>query len=504
VRRVCRLLTVVALLSAAAPAHAATQAERDAIRIATPRPADSEGRAFQVGPEQWQVRWFRDGKAVLEQDVDVRERRVVATWTGDDVDYPMARGYPGWFGGRVNALWVWLPLCLAFVAPFFDPRRPLRLLHLDLLAILSLSVSLAFFNHGNTAASVPLTYPPLLYLLVRAVQIIRGRRERDVLVPWASPRALAVGVVVLLLMRAALNVIDTGDRTYVGIGTVDSHIVDVGLAGVVGADRIEHGQELYTRGGGHLDTYGPLNYLAYVPFELIWPYRGQWDELPAAHAAALTFDLLTVVLLFMVGRRIRPGPEGHTLGLALAYAWSACPWTAYVLMSGTDDALVASAVAAALGAWSWPFLRGALIGAGAGVKLAPAVLRPVALTGGRRAAVLVLLGFILVVAVATVPFIPDGGLRELYDATLGYQLGTPSPFSIWGRWDGLETAQAIAKSCAVALIVWSAVRRIVAAALAIALLASQLVAIHWIYFYFVWLLPPLLVALFSPLVDSPA
>jgi hypothetical protein len=46
--------------------------------------------------------------------------------------------------------------------------------------------------------------------------------------------------------------------------------------------------------------------------------------------------------------------------------------------------------------------------------------------------------------------------------------------------------------------------RIAAAAMAIALLAAQLVGIHWIYFYFVWALPPLLAALFSRFVDSPA
>jgi Glycosyltransferase family 87 len=515
VRRVCRLLICLAVLAAAPSAHAATQDERDAVLIATAAPPDvpagAQPRAFQVTPEQWKVRWFHDGEAVLEQDVDVPAHKVLATWTGDDVDYPMARGYAGWFGGKVNAVWVWLPLCIAFVAPFFDPRRPFRLLHLDLLAILAMSVSLAFFNHGNTALSVPLVYPPLLYLLVRAVQLLRGRQLHGALVPRAGSRALMAGLVVLLVLRAALNVLDTGDRTYVGFGLVGSHVVDVGYAGVVGADRIEHGQELYTAGGGHLDTYGPLNYLAYVPFELVWPYHGTWDELPAAHAAALTFDLLTVLLLLLAGRRIRPGPGGRTLGLALAYAWAACPWTAYVLMSGTDDALVAAAVAGALAAWSWPLLRGALVGAGAGVKLAPAVLLPAALTGGRRAALLALLGFGAVLVAVTVPFIPDGGLRELYDATLGYQLGTPSPFSIWGRWAGLDTLQTIAKAAAIVLIVWSALRvarrpgdmRIVAAALAIALLAAQLVAIHWIYFYFVWLLPPLLVALFSPLVDSP-
>ena len=54
----------------------------------------------------------------------------------------MARGYPGAFGRHVNSLYVWLPLCLLFLAPFFDWRRPLRMVNLDLLALSSLSISL--------------------------------------------------------------------------------------------------------------------------------------------------------------------------------------------------------------------------------------------------------------------------------------------------------------------------------------------------------------------------
>jgi glycosyl transferase family 87 len=158
-----------------------------------------------------------------------------------------------------------------------------------------------------------------------------------------------------------------------------------------------------------------------------------------------------------------------------------------------------------LAAWSWPLLRGAMVGAGTAVKFAPAVLLPAALAGGRRAALFALAGFAAVVALVTIPVIPDGGLRELYDATLGYQLGTPSPFSIWGRWAGFDTVQTVAKVLAVALILWSAFTlrrrardlRAAAAAMVVALLAAQIVGIHWIYFYFVWALPPLFVVLLA-------
>ena len=52
------------------------------------------------------------------------------------------------------------------------------------------------------------------------------------LLPWAPVRWLAVGVVVLAAARIALNVID-------------SQVIDIGVAGVIGADRIADGAALY-------------------------------------------------------------------------------------------------------------------------------------------------------------------------------------------------------------------------------------------------------------------
>ena len=113
---------------------------------------------------------------------------------------------------------------------------PLRLLHLDLLVLLSFSVSLAFFNHAHIYASVPLAYPPLLYLLARMLALLRRRARPRVPLgplrllvpaPW-----LALGVVFLIGFRVALNV-------------TDSNVIDVGYAGVIGAQRIVDGKPLY-------------------------------------------------------------------------------------------------------------------------------------------------------------------------------------------------------------------------------------------------------------------
>ena len=131
------------------------------------------------------------------------------------------------------------------------------------------------------------------------------------------------GIVFLIGFRVALNV-------------TDSNVIDVGYAGVIGAQRIVHGKPLYGQypsDNEHGDTYGPINYAAYVPFEQLFGWSGKGDDLPAAHAAAIVFDLLAIALLFLIGRRVR----GPSLGIALAYAWVSFPFTLFALDSNSND-----------------------------------------------------------------------------------------------------------------------------------------------------------------------
>ncbi len=138
----------------------------------------SYGGAYLKGPAHWQVSYFsRKGSEIGQVLISDATGRVLEQWTGFQVAWTMARGYPGAFGRHVNALYIWLPLCVLFLVPFIDWRRPFSLRHLDLLVLLSFSVSLAFFNHGEIYQSVPLTYPPLLYLLVRMLGRVRSRRD---------------------------------------------------------------------------------------------------------------------------------------------------------------------------------------------------------------------------------------------------------------------------------------------------------------------------------------
>ena len=482
--------------------RSAQDVERIAERADKVQEARRDGRldptAYTKGVGRWQVSFFRDGHEKVQVQIDDRTGAVIEQWSGDQVAWTMARGYAGAFGRKLNAPYVWIPLCLLFLAPFVDIRRPFRLLHLDLLVLLSFGVSHYFFNRGEIGVSAPLVYPVLLYLLARVLfAAFRPGRSRGALVPHAPLVLLVVGLVFLTAFRIALNI-------------ADSNVIDVGYAGVIGADRIVDGDRLYGDGfSGDVergDTYGPVTYLLYVPFEQALPWSGLWDDLPAAHGTAIMFDLLALVGLLLLGRRLRPGPDGTALGVALAYAWAAYPYTAFVLESNSNDTLVGVAGVAALLGSSIARERvsaGAAalaVGLGAAAKFVTLALAPLF---ARRAPLVSAGALVLVLAWTVVPFVPDGGVRELYDRTIGYQASRPSPFSLWGQVDSLGWLQTLTKAAAGVLALAAAfvprrpdLRQTAALGAAI-LIAVELTATHWFYLYVVWFVPLLFVVLFA-------
>ncbi|HEX8959246.1 MAG TPA: hypothetical protein VF770_05440, partial [Solirubrobacterales bacterium] len=290
-------------------------------------------------------------------------------WHGYQATWEMARGYPGAFGHSLNLPYVFLPICALFLVGLLDWRRPWRVASLDLLVLLGFGVSNFFFNRAEIGASVPLQYPVLVYLLARALWIgLRGRGE-GIRPVWPASWLL-IAALFLIGFRAGLDVADSG-------------VIDVGYAGVVGADRISHGEPLYgnfPKDVSQGDTYGPVSYLAYVPFEAVWPWHGRWDDLPAAHAAALFFDLATFGLLILLGLRIRPGPPGRKLAATLAFGWAAYPYTAYALESNSNDTLVAALLVATLLVLARPAARGATLALATFTKFAPLALAPMLVT----------------------------------------------------------------------------------------------------------------------------
>ncbi len=456
---------------------------------------------YTKGPGRWQVSWFTAGKnqrELLQVYVSDSTGQVTEAWTGFQVAWTMARGYPGAFGRQVNAWYVWLPACLVFLLPFL-PLRPLRrpgLLHLDLLMLVGFSVSLAFFNHANLGLSVPLAYPFLLYLLGRLLALAFGRgrprRPLRLLVPVSW---LAVAVVFLVGFRVGLNV-------------SNSNVIDVGYAGVIGADKLIHGKPLYGNwpsDNAYGDTYGPVNYYAYVPFRAIFGWSGTWDSLPAAHAAAIAFDLLTLFGLFLLGRRVR----GPTLGVILAYAWAAYPFSLYVLSSNSNDSFVAFLIVLGLLVLSSAPARGIATALAGLTKFAPLALGPLFLRGTgetwprRRALIAFVLAFAVTAVIVMLPPILDGNLGTFWRHTVSYQATRGSPFSVWGLWGGLGFEQHMVQGAAAALAIMLAfvprrrgVLEISALAGAI-MIALQLGLTHWFYLYIVWFFAPAIVALFG-------
>src|SRR5438105_11076925 len=130
---------------------------------------------FAKATKLWTIKvWAGPAGEVATGKVDDTSGAVTEAWTGPQVAWKMARGYPGAFGGReINSYALWLGFCALFLLGLGDLRRPLSLRNLDLLVLLSFSVSLWFFNRGNIFTSVPLAYPPLLYLLGRMVWAVR-------------------------------------------------------------------------------------------------------------------------------------------------------------------------------------------------------------------------------------------------------------------------------------------------------------------------------------------
>src|SRR5512133_1507896 len=182
----------------------------------------------------WTIKvWAGAAGEVATGKVDDRSGAVAEAWTGPQVAWKMARGSPGAFGGKeINSVPVWLGFCALFFFGLADLRRLLSLRNLDLLVLLSFTVSLWFFNRGDIFTSVPLAYPPLLYLLGRmAWSGWRGRLGTGAVPVWP------------VWLLAALTVFAAGFR--LGLNVRASNVIDVGYSGVIGANRIANGQSPY-------------------------------------------------------------------------------------------------------------------------------------------------------------------------------------------------------------------------------------------------------------------
>jgi len=521
--------------------------EKQAIAIALAHPkvedwvARYEGEkltkdaSFDRDSRTWEVKVWAPEPAgqIAEAKVDDASATVTEAWTGPQVAWKMARGYKGAFGKKINEPVIWLAFCAVFLLGLANLRRPLSLRNLDLLVLLSFSLSLREFNQGDVFTAMVLVYPPFLYLLGRLVWI--GARGRG---GTSSPPVWPVWVLL------AATVFLTGFR--IGLNAETSNVIDVGYASVIGAQRIagqgempyghmptDNGKEcgpadsegyvrerIQTNGrcesaNERGDTYGPVTYIGYVPGWLLFGWTGHWDKLPAAHFTSILFDLLAIAGLFLVGRRF----GGMRLGVTLAFAWAAYPFTQYTSSSNSNDAIMPALLVWGFWLLSSPLGRGTFVALAAWAKFAafllwplwasypersgPGVPRRLAVYGAGLA-----LGTALSLWILLLEPDPIHAARVFWDRTFGWQLSRSSPFSIWD-WDrygypDLAWLQGILKIVLVvgALALYVVPRRkspIAVAAFSGALLIGfELVLTHWFYLYIPWFFPFAALAFLAP------
>jgi hypothetical protein len=453
----------------------------------------------------WTVRFYVDergavggrptekGKEIATVGVDDKTWVLNYVYTGDQVGWNLARGVRGAYGKQANYWWVWLPLALAFAAAFWRTDRLFAIRNLDIVALLGFLVSHGFFREGVVLEAVVLWYPPLVYLLIRTLLMGFGIGEKV-----EKTSNLPMWVLMVLAGLAGGLVLGLN---------VDSRVIDVGYAGVVGADRILEGTAPYgtmPQDVGTGDTYGPLNYLLYVPFVLMFGFSGEWDFLPAAHALTLFSFVAGAMALFITGYRLS-GKEGAA---ALVFAWAAFPYTIYATNNNTNDIIVAAVSAIGLAAAASPIARGATIAAGFAIKLYPLVLGPLwIMYEGRKPKPIIdfVLGGTGVVLVTFWVILLDGhpmqAARLFYDNTLAFQGDRVSPWSLFSQVPQLAFLQrplmafAIFLSILLAFVPRKKTLRRLAALSAALIIAFQLTVNYWFYAYIIWFEPFVFVSL---------
>jgi hypothetical protein len=412
-----------------------------------------------------------------------------------------------------------------------DFRRPLSVRNLDVLAVLSFSVHLWYFNEGRVFASVIAAAVSLAYLIGRAAWM--GCTNRASPVATLLPVWLLVAATVLLM----------GFR--VGLNVQQDAVLDVGYAGVIGAQRIADGTAPYGRfperetgrpcglptADGEIadwvqangrcetanplgDTYGPVNYHAYLPGLAVLGWSGKWDRLPAVRFTTLLFDVLALLGLAAVGFRF----GGTRLAAVMAFAWAANPFTQYVSSSNANDAIMPAFLIWGFWAASSDVGRGSLAALAAWAKLAALVVVPLWATypnvrEGRRTA-----AFAAAFAVTTALsfwILAAGGepveeLRRFYERTFEIQFDRRSPFSLWdwgqNHAQGLPDLRWLQRLLQVALVAAALALAFVprrkspfqlAALTAALLMGFQLALTHWSALYIAWFFPFVALAFFA-------
>jgi hypothetical protein len=365
---------------------------------------------------------------------------------------------------------VWLAVLVTLLVAFdFKNWKSWR--NLDLLLLLApafLMIDIIRFSTPSEDAA-KLTLAGLVFLglfvfsatfFVRAMVGALGRPQPG-FVPNLTQGALLVLVVILLACNTLL--------------TLQRNPDDCGLYTNLGAKRmLERGKYPYgdpMLRNGAAATYGPILYLAHMPFQLVLPpadpaasavrkegkaaatddpHTYRWPPVLATKLALLSFHALGVVALFLIGRQL----GSSRLGLALIALYVG---SAYVQGIGgerwqiTGVAFISHIAPAAVTLLAFalrerPLWSGAILAMAAGVLFYPAFLFPLWLgyyfwrKKGWLAFAASFLSVCLVIGVSVLAFTEAGPnetvLQVIHESTVGHQESKDaygsSTFSFWG------------------------------------------------------------------------
>ncbi len=404
-------------------------------------------QAYTRVARRWQVSWFESGKELAQVTVDDRFGAVTEAWTGYQVAWRMARGYPGAFGRSFNAIYVWLPLGLLFLAPFIDPRRPVP--------------APAPRPAGARRHSSPRTCSSSrARSAVGAARLSGARLPVRANAAWRASASAArppSGKLVPFVAGLAAR----GSRSSPGglPGGAQHGRLERGRRRLLGRDRRRPDRarpaalrrQLPDRQRSRATPTGRSTTWSTSRSSAIWPWGGTLGR-PAGRARG--------------GDRVRPahaarpvparaggcapGRAGRELGSCSRTPGRPIRTRLFALESNCNDTLVA--MFARLRAAGDRVTRSAaavLTGLAAAAKFVSLALGPLF---ARGAGTLFSRGTLAAGCDRrgrggdrSLPFIPDGGIHEIWHRTLGYQVTRPSPFSIWGQARSLDWLHTVVK-----------------------------------------------------------
>ena len=349
----------------------------------------------------------------------------------------MARGYEGQFGHKLNAPWVWIPLCVALpprpagrlAPPAADrPPRPARPARLRRLALLLQPRRDRRSRSRSSIRSSPTCWLRMLWIGFRGGRAAAPERP--------SPGWLIAAAVFLIAFRIdpQRRRLGSDRRRLLGRRSAPTGSPTARRSTARGSSPTTTASATPTARRTTTPTSrssspcrGAASGTSCRPRT---PRRSPSTSPPCSASSPSACA------------RAAAARAGASAAI-LAFGWLAYPYTAFALQSNSNDSLVAALLVWRLALFARPLARGALLALAAMAKFAPLILAPLFAAGERGLRPVrrcarrshSALAFAAVCALMLAHPAIDPGLATFWERTVESQLDRSSPFSVWGQVD---------------------------------------------------------------------